>query len=108
MFKNKFSILISLILLLANTTIFCTAANLNDLLTEESTSLSSSFENSKETSSSNSDSLEPHSPNWIAENMIWIVLSTMVGVAGIITAFALLSRFLNLDKWCDFENCCLD
>ena len=57
MLKNKFSTLILLILFLANTIIFCTVANLvqvNDLLTEGSTSLSSSFENFKETSSSHS------------------------------------------------------
>lgn len=113
MFKNKFLILISLtlILLLTSTTFFCTAANLvqdNNLLTEESNSLSSSFANSAETSSSSSDSLEPYSTNWIIENVAWIVPSTVVGVAGIITAFALLSRFLNLDQWCDLENCCFD
>ena len=92
MLKNKFSTLILLILFLANTIIFCTVANLvqvNDLLTEGSTSLSSSFENFKETSSFSSDSVEPHSPNWITKNMVWTVPSTLVGVTGIITAFAL-------------------
>lgn len=111
MVKDKLPILISLILLLANTTIFCTVANLdqtNNVLTEGASSLSLNFENSAKTSSSSSDSLNPYFPNWIAENVVWIIPSTIVGVAGIITAFALLSRFLNLDQWCDFENCCLD
>ncbi len=58
-------------------------------LTEGSTALSLSFENSKETSSFSSDSVELHSPNWIAKNMVWTVPSTLVGVTGIITAFAL-------------------
>lgn len=80
----------------------------NNVLTEESTFLSSSFENSAETSSSSSDSLSQQSTNWIVENMVWIVPSTIVGIEGIITAFTLLSRFLNLDQWCNFENCCFD
>ena len=87
-------------MLLANTTIFCTAANfgkVNNVLTEGSATLSSNFANSAETSSSNSGSLESYSTNWIIENVVWIVPSTMVGIAWIIAAFALLSRFLNLD-----------
>ena len=70
----------------------------NNTLTEESNSLSSSFADSAETGSSNSDSLKLQLTNWLIENVVWLLLPTMVSVAGIITSFTLFDRFLNLDQ----------